>query len=204
MGDQKPICCSLSPHADVFCAAAEHTQAIEPSIHIPNKRQHQQITSIRVSMMVCLWNIWFHDFMTSRKKKKRKESTFDAWHRLVNRWWNITSWQSFCMLPWARRSEPNSISLVSSDCWRWSRGLLMLVQRSARKCEIRWESTTGEKREMGFSSIFLFSCKWETCPTLHDYARLHPGPSLIRMSTVILHFLQLCCCWFFLQPRCLR
>lgn len=43
----------------------------------------------------------------------------------------------------------------------------------------------------------------KTCPILHYYACLHPGPSLIRMSTAILRFLQLrSCYWFLLLPSC--
>lgn len=118
-------------------------------------------------------------------------------HRLVSRCWNMISWQQSC---W-HVGQTLGAKLNQPDFQR----LLMLIQRSARKREIGWESTTVVLWETGFSSIFLFSCKWKTCPTLHDYAWLHPGPSLIRMSTVTLNFLQLCCCyWFLSQPRHLR
>lgn len=80
--------------------------------------------------------------------------------------------------------------------------LLMSIQRSARTCKIRWKGIT--VIFMRFRFISPFSCKWKTCPALHDYACLHPGLSLIRMSTVILNFLQLCSCYWFLSlPLCL-
>lgn len=40
----------------------QRTQAAQPPHNIPNKRQHQRIMSVKVTMTVFLWNILFCDF----------------------------------------------------------------------------------------------------------------------------------------------
>lgn len=82
--------------------------------------------------------------------------------------------------------------------------LLVSGQKSVRTREIRWKCAMVSFMRNGYVRPSSWPKNLSHSALLCIIMCLHPGPPLIRMSTVILHFLQLLSCyWFLLPPSCL-